>query len=412
MRKKSVSEKSEIANNEDLDSGSELTATLLQMLIPIALKGVEKMLLDEVERLAGPRNGQNKGDLQRWGYNDGSVYLGEQKVPIKVPRVRNKKSNKSVQLESYQQLQDDSLANESLVEKLLYGISQRNVGKVVSQLPGLYGVSKSEVSRKFIEESSRKMEEFFTRDLSNEDIVAILMDGKRFGPMQVIVAMGIAMDGSKKILGFVEAGSENHIVIKDFLIDLQSRGLKLETEILYVIDGSKGMRKGIIEAIGDWAFIQRCQWHKRENIVSYLPKKEQKRMRIRLQGAYQRKTLLSAQGELAKIAKEIKLMSKSGHNSMLEGLEETLTLQRLGVFQELGRSLKTTNQLESINRRLKDFTGRVNRWKSSDQRNRWVASSLIEIESGLNRLSGFTYLIDLKKQMKILRSKRASKLAA
>jgi transposase-like protein len=241
--------------------------------------------------------------------------------------------------------------------------------------------------------------------LSKEDIVAIFVDGKTFAENEIVIALGVDINGTKSILGFVETSTENSVVINRFIRDLLDRGLKNENEILFIIDGSKGLRKGIKTAFKEKAIIQRCQWHKRENVVAYLPKEEQKRFRKKLQDAYNKPTYIAAKAEIEKIKKELKLMNESAVTSLEEGLEETLTLHRLNLIKEIGKSFKTTNCIESVNRQMEQYTGRVCYWKNSNQRQRWVATALTEIEPRLNKVSGHKYMELLRRQMRLLNEK-------
>ena len=212
----------------------------------------------------------------------------------------------------------------------------------------------------------------------------------------MVIALGVTEEGDKTVLGFIEAGTENERVCTDFLKQLIDRGLRYEEGLLFVIDGSKGLRKAISKVFGDKGIVQRCQWHKRENVVSYLPKTQQAGIRKKLQAAYQKPTYNEAKEAIIKVKKELTLMNESAVRSLEEGLEETLTLHRLGLFDKLGTSFKTTNCIESLNSMVAQYTGKVDRWRNSNQRQRWLASALIEIESRLNKVRGFKYLPLLK----------------
>jgi len=213
------------------------------------------------------------------------------------------------------------------------------------------------------------------------------------------------------ILGFEQTATENAKVCRQFLQSLIDRGLGYQQGLLFAIDGSKSLRKAIDEVFGEYAAVQRCQWHKRENVVAYLPKSDQKRFRNKLQQAYEQPTYAQASRALKRVRGELKLINESAVRSLDEGLEETLTLHRLGLFQELGISLKTTNCLESINSQVARFTGRITYWKNSNQRHRWVASTLLEIEKGLRKINGHRHLpllrMALKRELKIQHIKAA-----
>lgn len=378
-----------------LDSRFEL----IQMLIPLGLKAVEEELQREVEQLVG-RGASRSRENRRWGRNPGSVYLGDQKVRIEVPRVRNVAVRQEVSLESYHAFRKTKVLDHQVLNRLIGGISQRRYEQAALCVPETFGIKKSSVSRHFIRTTARKLETFLNRDLSQHDIVAIFIDGKRLAETDMIVALGITMEGEKILLGFVEASTENQRVAKEFIQRLMDRGLKTEQEILFIIDGSKGLYQGIKTSLAEKALIQRCQWHKRENVVSYLSQEPARRFRQKLQAAYQQPSYEKAKEALERIAKELRLINGSALESLREGLEETLTLHRLGVFEELGTSFKTTNCLENVNRQLERLTHRVSYWKNSHQRQRWTATALLEIEPRLRKVKGFRHLKALRKAMK------------
>lgn len=216
----------------------------------------------------------------------------------------------------------------------------------------------------------------------------------------MVMALGVTITGEKVMLSFVQTGTENTQVVGEFLSELVGRGLRTEHGLLVVIDGSKGLRAAVKKAFKDKALVQRCQWHKRENVVRYLPKCEQEPMRRKLQKAYGKATYAEAKAALKKIEDTLEERNVSASNSLREGLEETLTLHRLGVFELLGRSLKTTNCLESINSLVEDRCGKVDCWKNSSQKHRWLASALMDIEPRLNRISGYKHLPLLREKLR------------
>ena len=232
------------------------------------------------------------------------------------------------------------------------------------------------------------------------DIAVLALDGKTFGENEIILAVGVTMKGEKVVLGFIEASTENFEVCRDFLNELLERGLNVGKEILVVIDGGKGLRKAVEAVFEESAFVQRCQWHKRENVVSYLSKERQAEWRGKLQEAYESPTYGKARSRLLALRRELKGINVSAVKSLDEGFEETLTLHRLGLFEELGASLKTTNLVENVNGLLERYTGRVTRWRNSDQRQRWAATALLEIEPRLRRIKGYRHLPALRAAMK------------
>lgn len=397
-----------IKGGVDLDS----RLLLIQQLIPLGLMAVEEVLQTEVSELAGQRYQRDENPNKRWGTNIGSVNLGGQKHSILVPRVRNQKSRQEVPLRSYRVLQTNQGINDQTLAQVINGISHRKFEKAAMQIPSAFGIQKSSISRKFIQASAKKLKAFQDRDLSTHEIIAIFMDGKYFAENEMIIALGVTLSGDKIVLGAIESSTENQKVCRDFLIQLQERGLQTQEKILFVIDGSKGLRKGIERVFGKQAIIQRCQWHKRENVVAYLPKSEQSRFRRKLQKAYEETSYGQAKQKLNAIRKELQLINESSVRSLDEGLEETLSLHRLGLFEQLGISLKTTNCIESLNSQLGRYTNRVSYWRNSNQRQRWVATALLEIEPSLRKIKGYRFLPLLKNNMeKLIQDQNQSKAA-
>jgi putative transposase len=386
-------------------SGMEIDAKveLIQELIPLGLMCVAEELKNEVEQLAGPRHSRAQGlpGHVRWGRQNGSVFLRDQKVPVVVPRVRDRVQGTEVPLSLYRSLQAPRNLDEGLLLRVLRGISCRSYKAAAEAVPEALGLSPSAVSQRFIRVSSRKLQELMERDLSVHDFVALVLDGKRFGKSDMVTALGITMDGKKVILGFVETATENETVCAEFLRGLMDRGLSIEKGLLVVLDGAKGLRKAVQRAFADHALVQRCQWHKRENVVSYLGEGQKQAIRGRLQHAYNRPTLVEAKATLLRVKKELSLQNESAVRSLEEGFEETLTLHRLGLFRELGISLKTTNSIESLHSLMASRTDKVDYWKNSNQRQRWVATALLDIEPGLRRIRGYRHLPALRHALQV-----------
>jgi putative transposase len=399
---------------EHPDWGSESRLSMIQMLIPLGLRAVEEELQAEVRaKVGGGRHDRTGGDNKRWGQNPGSVFIGDQKLRINVPRVRNVRAREEVPLKSYQRLQDPGHLDELALSRVINGISQGKYERAAEQVPETFGIKKSSVSRKFIRASAKRLEAFLNRDLSGHDIVAVFIDGKFFAENELVIALGVTITGEKILLGFIETSTENHKVCKNFLNGLRDRGLNLDQEILFIIDGGKGIHKGISEVMGDGALIARCQWHKRENVLSYLAKERRAEWKRRLQSAYEQTSYELAKKALGALKQELKMINLSAAGSLEEGMEETLMLQRLGMFEKLGRSFKTTNCIENVNKSLEVYTGRVTRWQNSDQRQRWVATALLEIEPRLNCVTGNEHLQELREAMKrFISARRKQETAA
>src|SRR5437867_1962654 len=264
----------------ELDSKVEL----IRSLIPLGLMHVKELLDHELGALAGARYARKDEEQRgrRHGSNPGSIRLGGQRVPILVPRVRSAEGGE-IPLRSYGALSTGGDLDELLLKRVLFGISCRNYEAAAESIPGAIGLSSSTVSRKFIEASATKLREFQERDLREEDIVVLVLDGKTFAEETMVVALGITISGDKRFLGFVETDTESEKVLTPFLRSLVERGLDVSQGLLVVIDGGKGLRAAVNQVLKKRAVVQRCVWHKRENVVSYLPKAEQAQWRRRLQ---------------------------------------------------------------------------------------------------------------------------------
>jgi len=370
-------------------------AELIQMLIPLGLKAVSDLLQEEVRLLAGGRY-RHEGGPTRWGKQAGSVYLGDEKFRIEVPRVRDVRSSAELGLASYSRLQRPRALDEGVMKKVLLGLSCGRYEETARIIPEAFGISRSTVSRRTIRASARKLKALMSRPLDQDDFTAVFMDGKSFAADGIVLAVGITLEGEKQILGFVQAATEKESVLAEFFERLIERGLDYRQGLLWIVDGSKGLIAAIRSVFNGYALIQRCQWHKRENVAGYLPKGEQKKFRSKLQEAYEKPAYAEAKEALVKIHKELRLLNQSAAASLEEGLEETLTLHRLGLFEKLGTSFKTTNVIESIQARLGQYTDKVDYWRNSDQKQRWVAAALSDLEPRLRRVKGMKYLPELR----------------
>ena len=374
---------------------------LIRALVPLGLLHVQEWLDQEVTALAGARYARKDESVEgrRHGSNPGTVGLAGQRVPIRVPRIRHVVGSE-IPLRSYEAMRGDRAVDDLLLRRVLYGISCRNYEAAAEAIPGAIGLSSSTVSRGFIQASAAQLRAFQERDLSEEDVVAVFLDGKTFADATMVIALGITMTGEKRFLGFVETDTENATVLTPFLRSLVERGLDLSQGVLVILDGGKGLRTAVRKAFRNRALVQRCQWHKRENVVSYLARREQATWRQRLQRAYNRPVYTEALDALETLHRELTDRNQSAADSLAEGLDETLTLHRLGVYGVLGLSLKTTNCLESVNGLVEERCAKVDYWQTSHQRHRWLATALLDIEPRLRRVRGYRHLPMLRDALK------------
>ena len=373
---------------------------LIRSLVPLGLMHIEELLDEEVTALAGERYARKAPSVggRRHGSTPGTVGLAGQRVPIRVPRIRHVTASE-IPLRSYEALHGDRAVNDLLLRRVLYGISCRNDAAAAEAIPRAIGLSGSTVSRAFIQASATKLRELQERDLSGEDVVALVLDGKTFAEATMVVALGITMTGDKRFLGVVETDTENEKVLTPFL-SLVERGLDVSQGLLVIVDGGKGLRAAVRKAFRHRALWQRCQWHKRENVVSDVAKSEQPVWRQRLQRADNRPEYDEALAALKSLQHELEDRNQSAAGSLAEGLDETLTLHRLGVYGVLGRSLKTTNGLESINALIEERCAKVDHWPNSSQRHRWLATALLDIEPRLRKVMGYRHLPRLRDALK------------
>ena len=376
-----------------LDDGTAMLA-MIQELIPLGLKAVEDALQQEVTALAGRRYAHDDAapHLVRWGTQPGSIYLADQKLPITVPRVRDRTAGHEVALPTYRALQTPRAVDVGLFRRVLGGLSCRDYEAAAEPVPEAFGLARSSVSRRFIKASARTLEALHTRRLDDREWLVLFLDGKTFARDQLVIALGVTRTGEKRILGLVQTATENTRVCSAFLRDLVARGFTAPRGLLVVLDGAKGLRAAVRDVLGDDVPVQRCQWHKRQNVLSYLPKRDHLVWRRKLQAAYAHPLYADAKRALHQLVRELTRVNVSAARSLEEGLEETLTLHRLGVYPELGLSFKTTNLIETIMARVEATTLRVDRWRTSDQKLRWCAAALLAVEPRLRRVKTYQQL--------------------
>ena len=389
-----IADKRKAAISKVMDSFSEefdVKMSVIQELIPLGLGAVAQELQNEVKRLTGPKHSHGTPNAP-WGKQNGSVYLMDQKFPVEVPRVRNTSTNTEVPLACYQRLNKPYADDKNTVLKLLHGLSTHKYHESSSLAAEAFGISASNLSKRFKVKSADMLKQLQERSLVKYDIVAIFIDAKRYANDGLMVAVGVTMDGNKLMLGIEHIHSENSRAIEQWLGRLIERGLKFEEGLLFIVDGSKGIEKAIRQRFKDYAVIQRCQWHKRENVLSYLADDQKAICRRRMKESYAQTTYKDAKAQLTKLYQELVHVNESAANSLAEGLEETLILHQLGLSSELAKSLNTTNCIESVMSQMGSYTDKVDRWRNSNQILRWTAAGLMDIEPRLRKIRGFRYL--------------------
>jgi transposase-like protein len=344
---------------------------------------------EEVRHLAGERHQQHaERRAHRWGQEEGYCVIDGQKVPIQRTRLRTK-DKREQRLGSYELFQRSGPMQQGVWDKMMRGLSTRNYGAVVKDFSTAYGIEKSAVSENFIEASREKVRQLLERPLGDLRLCAVLIDGTPFKDRQMIVALGIGCDGRKTVLGLREGATENATVVGALLSDLLARGLDFSTPRLYVLDGSKALHTAVRRHAGESAFIQRCQVHKKRNVADHLPEEHKADVRRKLQNAYSMAHYEDAKRALERLHLELMHLNPSAARSLEEGLEETLTVHKLRVPDQLRRTLSCTNVIESAFSIVETVCRNVKRWRDGDQIERWVGSGLLIAEQQFRKVIGF-----------------------
>ena len=368
-------------------------AGLLKLSADIGMEVMSQIFEHEVCQIAGQKGKHNKDrDAYRHGTENTKVVLGGSKVTATRPRVRSKAGDFEMPLESLSVFQREDQLNEAVLCRLLAGVSSRKYERTVgAELLGEACTSKSEVSRRFADAMRTKMDEFFGRRIEGS-CPAVIIDGMALGKITIIAAMGIGSDGRKRMLGLIEGGSENSNVVKSLLSDLIERGLDPDEPRLYVIDGSKALAKAVKDTFGDKALIQRCQVHKKRNVLAHLPESEKQRVGSKISSAYLEFEHDEAKRKLTLIVRELDMRYPAAAASLLEGLDETLTVHKLCVPGLLRRTLSSTNAIESANSVCAGVIRRVTNFKTGEAAVRQAAAGFMEAERGFRRIKGYREL--------------------
>ena len=348
---------------------------------------IEAIMNSESEHLAGKRYSR-KTDVDRWGTESGYVLLGGQKVRVRRPRLRTK-DKQEVSLTSYGQFQDESRQKESVFNRLVAGVSSRNYARTVEEFGDGYGISKSVVSRKMVEATAGKLKELCERDLSKLDACVLVLDGIHVDETVQIVALGVETSGKKHILGMRQGATENSVVCKELLEDIQTRGLQTDRPMMVLLDGAKALRSAVEETFGARAIVQRCQLHKRRNVLKHLPKRYHAEYDRKISTAYGMRLHDDARKELDSIIRELDRLNESAANSLREGLEETLTVHQLKLPDVLRKHFFSTNLIESAFSQGVQVMNNVKRWRNSSQIQRWTATALLEAEKKFRKITGY-----------------------
>jgi putative transposase len=346
-------------------------------------------MAQETDALTGARH-QRSADRQahRWSREDGYVVVDGQKVPIERQRLRSKNGGE-VRLGTYEMFQHTGALEDEVWWSMLRGLTTRNYPLVTRSFAQAYGIEKSATSERFIQASRGKLKELMARPLGELKLCAILIDGTPFKGRQMIAAVGVGNDGHKTVLGLREGATENATVVRELLEDLARRGLDFATPRLYVLDGAKALSSAVRRHAGEAALIQRCQIHKRRNVLDQLPDECQSGIERKLLAAYAMLGEADARRALDQVHRELERINPSAARSLDEGREETLTVHKLKMPEMLRKSLASTNIIESAFSVAEELCRRVKRWREGDHRERWAGSALLLAESKFRRVKGY-----------------------
>jgi len=380
-------------------SGDDLMKDHMHQIISKGKKALDELMMDMGKMLAESilqmdREEQAGSDyapidpkLQKWASQGGSVYLGDQKVKLQVPRLRHTE-NGEVPLKSYLKMKERGQFSEELLQQAMRGLSQRKYNDTVTDSAKAFGVSPSTISRHIVEVTSKRLKEFAERDLSGHQPFAIFIDTVHRGDEAFIVALGIDLMGNKLALGFWQGATENSEICNELLADLERRGMKLFKRIIWITDGGLGVIKSLKECVGKKLIHQRCTIHKDRNIQRHLAKQYRKEAHRRYRTALEQESYKDAKQMLMDFEKWLRKKNDSAANSLLEAIEEILTVHRLQVPALLRKTLHSTNPIESMFSTVRHCEGNIKRYRGSKMMCRWLASVLIHAESNFRRIKG------------------------
>lgn len=369
----------------------------------IGLILMQECMKEEIRRMVGERyDRQEKRSYVRWGKQCGYVIFGGRKVPIKRLRARAVGSGREARLESYDAFRKEPRLMEAMMGKMLLGVSTRDYKASLEALCDGYGVARSSVSRHCIRATAARLDELMKRDLSKLDLAAIFIDGTQYAGQTVVIVLGVDVGGNKHVLGLRLGATENAVVVTELLESIVDRGLAIERPTLFVLDGAKALCKAARSLWGGLAVIQRCQVHKLRNVKEHLSGGHQIEASRRIRAAYAMTDHGKALQSLKTTARWLQMINPSVARSLEEGMEETLTVVRLGLPEMLRKTLSNTNCIENCISGAKRRTRNVKRWRHGAMIERWVGCALLEAEKGFRRIRGYRKMSFLRSALENL----------
>src|SRR3954471_14182932 len=356
---------------------------------------IQAIMEEEIRLLAGP---WGKQKIHRHGSQPGYVLYAGRKVTLERPRARHS-TQQEVQLKSYKAFRENGRLQQAVARQLTRQCSTRNYEGAIDECIKGYGIKRSTVSRHWKAATAKELEALMERPIPKE-LLVLMIDSKFFGGDCLVAAIGIDLQGKKHVLGIWHGATENSTVVKGLLEDLVSRGLESERKMLIVLDGAKALRKAVQMVLGEQGLVQRCRIHKLRNVLDQLPEEKKAQAGWRLRSAWAKKDPKVAEKELRQTAQWLEGSWPMAAASLLEGLEETLTVQRLSIQHTLCRTLSNTNLIENCFAQVAYKTGRVKRWHGPNMILRWTAAALLQAEKHFRRIKGCEQLPDLEKALR------------
>lgn len=370
--------------------------SLSSFAVEVGLRVAQCLLEDEVTQRCGERHERLPGRQEtRFGHQSGFITIAGQKVSLAKPRVRSTRGRGEAELDRYTLLQSPDAMPQAALEHLVNGVSTRRYEQVVQLARQGFGVKRSSVSRGFVRASAAEVARLAQRRFEDERFAVIFIDAQPYAGQMMVVALGITTTGEKRLLGLRQGATENTTVVTSLLEELRERGVPTDVPTLFVLDGAKALRAAVIRVWGKFAVIQRCQVHKLRNVKAHLAEEHHEELTRRLSAAYHETNATQALTQLRAAVKWLRRISPAAAGSLEEGLEETLSVVRLGVPELLRKTLATTNPIESAFSIAQSVTRRVKRWRDGDMRERWCVAGLIDAESRFNRVKGHKHLPQL-----------------
>ena len=381
-----------------------LRCGLQDLVVSAGFEALIKLLEAERSAVCGPRY-QHAGKSRqayRAGHAPGELVLGGRKVSVRRPRARTV-AGEEVTLPSWQQFSSEDALQDRSVEQMLVGVATRRYDRSLDALPSPMrsrSVSKSSVSRRFVSATQSKLEELLARDLSDLSLVSLMIDGVHFADHVVLVALGIDRNGFKHVLGLQEGASENSAACRSLLTNLRDRGLRTDRSILVTLDGSKALAKAVRDVFGKRALVQRCQVHKKRNVLDHLPDAKRASVSQTLTQAYRSRDEKRARRLLLNLSRSLEIDHPGAAASVREGLDEILTIKPWKLPEILERMLSTTNAIENLFSSVRQVSRRVKNWQDGSMILRWAAAGLEEAAKGFRRIRGYKDLHKLDEALR------------